>query len=153
MGLNAIYSCIEDEMEVEDKRTDGILQRIKQNAFVQKLKGVKNIRIIAVVFIIAIALIIYSTIATFGTQKSEEQTATQSLQNDEEARLSAILSTLEGAGEVQTMITKSDGNITGVLIVADGAKNPTTRLRLMRACASALGISEDIICVQSKQNQ
>lgn len=141
-------------MEVDDKRTDGILQRIKQNAFVQKLKSVKNIRIIAVVFIIAIALIIYSTVATFGAQKADEQTAdTQSLQNDEEARLSAILSTLEGAGEVQTMITKSDGNITGVLIVADGAKNPTTRLRLMRACASALGISEDIICVQSKQNQ
>ena len=40
-------------MEVEDRRNDGILQKVKQSAMVQKLKGIKNIRIIAVVFIIA----------------------------------------------------------------------------------------------------
>lgn len=140
-------------MEVEDRRDEGILHRIKQSAVVQKLKGVKNIRIIAVVFIIAIALIIYSTVATSTKKKAETQTSvSQSLENDEEARLSAILSNLEGAGDVQTMITKSDGEITGVLVIADGAKNPMIRLRLMQACASALGISEDIICVLCKQN-
>ncbi len=140
-------------MEVEDRRDEGILHRIKQSAVVQKLKGVKNIRIIAVVFIIAIALIIYSTVATSTKKKAETQrSVSQSLENDEEARLSAILSNLEGAGDVQTMITKSDGEITGVLVIADGAKNPMIRLRLMQACASALGISEDIICVLCKQN-
>jgi len=140
-------------MEVEDRRDEGILHKIKQSAVMQKLKGVKNIRIIAVVFIIAIALIIYSTVATSTKKKSETQTSvSQSLENDEEARLSAILSNLEGAGDVQTMITKSDGEITGVLVIADGAKNPMIRLRLMQACASALGISEDVICVLCKQN-
>mgnify|MGYP006962938577 FL=1 len=140
-------------MEVEDRRDEGILHKIKQSAVVQKLKGVKNIRIIAVVFIIAIALIIYSTVATSTKKKAETQTSvSQSLENDEEARLSAILSNLEGAGDVQTMITKSDGEITGVLVIADGAKNPMIRLRLMQACASALGISEDVICVLCKQN-
>lgn len=140
-------------MEVEDRRDEGILHRIKQSAVVQKLKGVKNIRIIAVVFIIAIALIIYSTVATSTKKKAETQrSVSQSLENDEEARLSAILSNLEGAGDVQTMITKSDGEITGVLVIADGAKNPMIRLRLMQACASALGINEDVICVLCKQN-
>lgn len=140
-------------MEVEDRRDDGIMHKIKQSAVVQKLKGVKNIRIIAVVFIIAIALIIYSSVATSTKKKAQAQTtATQSLENDEEARLSAILSNLEGAGNVQTMITKSNGEISGVLVIADGAKNPLTRVRLMQACASALGISEDKICVLCKQN-
>ena len=140
-------------MEVEDRRSDGILQKVKQSAMVQKLKGIKNIRIIVVVFIIAIALIIYSTVATSTKKKAETQTSvSQSLENDEEARLSAILSNLEGAGKVRTMITASDGEITGVLVVADGAKNPMTRLKLMQACASALGISEDIVCVLCKQN-
>ena len=140
-------------MEVEDRRSDGILHKVKQSAVVQKLKSIKNIRIIAVVFIIAIALIIYSTVATSTKKNAGTQTSvSQSLENDEEARLSAILSNLEGAGNVRTMITKSDGEITGVLVVADGAKNPTTRLKLTQACASALGISEDIVCVLCKQN-
>ena len=74
-------------MEVEDRRSDGILQKVKQSAMVQKLKDIKNIRIIAVVFIIAIALIIYSTVATSTKKKAETQTSvSQSLENDEQAR-------------------------------------------------------------------
>ena len=117
------------------------------------MSGIQKFLTVIFTFIIAIALIIYSTVATSTKKKAETQTSvSQSLENDEEARLSAILSNLEGAGKVRTMITASDGEITGVLVVADGAKNPMTRLKLMQACASALGISEDIVCVLCKQN-
>lgn len=137
-------------MEVEDKRKDGVMQKIRQSNFVKKLKGVKNIRIIAVVFIIAIALIIYSTVTT--TRAKDTTQVSTVTQTEEETRLSNILSNIEGAGEVQTMITKSDGQIVGVLVIADGAKNPMVRLRLLQASASALGISEDVISVLCRQN-
>lgn len=139
-------------MEVEDKRKDGFAQRISNSAIVKKLKSVKNIRIIAVVFIIAIALIIYSSVAASRESQSVSQSQPQSVQSEDEQRLSNILSQIDGAGQVQTMITKSDGQIVGVLVIADGAKNPYVRLKLMQASATALGVGEDVIDVLCKQN-
>lgn len=112
----------------------------------EKIKGIKNIKIIALVFIIAIALIIYSNVV--ASDKDEKQ----SFQNDEEARLASILSSVEGAGEVETMITKSSGQIVGVLVIATGANNPLVRLRLLNAASSALGIDSETVSVMSRKN-
>ena len=89
------------------------------------------------------ALIIYSNVAT--TKRSA-----QTFQNDEETRLSSILSSVEGAGEVETMITKSSGQVVGVLVIADGANNPLVRLRLLQAASSALGVDSEIVSVMSR---
>ncbi len=139
-------------MEVEDKRKDGLAQRIGNSAIVKKLKSIKNIRIIAVVFIIAIALIIYSSVVASRESKTVSQSQQQTVQSEDEQRLSSILSQIDGAGQVQTMITRTDGQIVGVLVIADGAKNPYVRLKLMQASATALGVSEDVISVLCKQN-
>lgn len=139
-------------MEVEDKRKDGLAQRIGNSAIVKKLKSIKNIRIIAVVFIIAIALIIYSSVVASRESKTVSQSQPQTVQSEDEQRLSGILSQIDGAGQVQTMITRTDGQIVGVLVIADGAKNPYVRLKLMQASATALGVSEDVISVLCKQN-
>lgn len=112
----------------------------------EKIKGIKNIKIIALVFIIAIALIIYSNVV--ASDKDEKQ----SFQNDEETRLASILSSVEGAGEVETMITKSSGQIVGVLVIATGANNPLVRLRLLNAASSALGIDSETVSVMSRKN-
>lgn len=112
----------------------------------EKIKGTKNIKIIALVFIIAIALIIYSNVV--ASDKDEKQ----SFQNDEETRLASILSSVEGAGDVETMITKSSGQIVGVLVIATGANNPLVRLRLLNATSSALGIDSETVSVMSRKN-
>ena len=112
----------------------------------EKIKGIKNIKIIALIFIIAIALIIYSSVA------ADKESEKQSFQNDDETRLASILSSVEGAGEVETMITKSSGQIVGVLVIADGANNPIVRLRLLSATASALGVDSDTVSVMSRKN-
>lgn len=111
----------------------------------EKIKGIKNIKIIALVFIIAIALIIYSNVV--ASDKDEK-----SFQNDEETRLASILSSVDGAGEVETMITKSSGQIVGVLVIATGANNPLVRLRLLNAASSALGIDSETVSVMSRKN-
>lgn len=121
------------------------IDKIKADAkgVFEKIKGIKNIKIIVLIFIIAIALIIYSNVAT--TKQSA-----QTFQNDEETRLSSILSSVEGAGEVETMITKSSGQVVGVLVIADGANNPLVRLRLLQAASSALGVDCEIVSVMSR---
>lgn len=111
----------------------------------EKIKGIKNIKIIALIFIIAISLIIYSSV---GTSKQTEKT----FQNEDELRLASILSSIDGAGEVETMISKSSGEIVGVLVIADGASNPLVRLRLLQAASSALGVDSDVVSVLSRKN-
>ena len=125
------------------------IEKIKsdvKSAF-EKIKGIKNIKIIVLIFIIAIALIIYSNVAT--TKDSVKQT----FQNEEEQRLSSILSSVDGAGEVETMITKSSGQIVGVLVIADGANNPLVRIRLLNAASSALGVDSSAVSVMSRKKQ
>ena len=111
----------------------------------EKIKGIKNIKIVALIFIIAISLIIYSSVAT---SKQTEKT----FQNEDELRLASILSSIDGAGEVETMISKSSGEIVGVLVIADGASNPLVRLRLLQAASSALGVDSDVVSVLSRKN-
>ena len=111
----------------------------------EQIKGIKNIKIIALIFIIAISLIIYSSVAT---SKQTEKT----FQNEDELRLASILSSIDGAGEVETMISKSSGEIVGVLVIADGASNPLVRLRLLQAASSALGVDSDVVSVLSRKN-
>ena len=123
------------------------IEKVKSDVFKawEKIKGIKNIKIIALIFIIAISLIIYSSVAT---SKQTEKT----FQNEDELRLASILSSIDGAGEVETMISKSSGEIVGVLVIADGASNPLVRLRLLQAASSALGVDSDVVSVLSRKN-
>ncbi len=133
-------------MEIVDERIESksIKDKIFSFDFVKRLKGIKNIRIIAIVFIIAIALIIYSSVSA-----NPSDTAPTSM-SDDEIRLSSILSSLDGVGEVESMISMRDGEIVGVLVIAEGGENPLTRLRIIDASASALGVDKSIVSVFSK---
>lgn len=131
-------------MEVEDIRKQGFFDRVRNSSAFKKLKSIKNIQIIVAIFIIAVALIIYSSVMSSRGGKSE---ATSSVMTSDEQRLSAILSRIEGAGDVEAMITVSDKKIVGVLIIAEGADSITVRVRLMEAAATALGVDKNIVSV------
>lgn len=134
-------------MEVSDERKDSVKAETK--GFIKKFKGIKNLQIIVVIFIIAVALIIYSTVTA---AKSADSTQTVgSVMTSDEQRLSAILSNIDGAGKVEAMITSADGTITGVLVIADGADDITVRLRLLEATATALGVSRNVVNVYSRK--
>lgn len=139
-------------MQIEDERKQSLSQKIRDNAFIKKIKSIKNIQIIAVIFIIAIALIIYSTVITSRETKTANTSNTSAVLSDDEIRLGNILSNIDGAGEVQTMITKSGNEIVGVLIIADGAANPLVRLRLIDAASTALGVDKKIVNVFGRKN-
>ncbi len=140
----------EDEnLKIEDRRNDGMFARVKNNSVIKKLRGIKNIQIIALIFIIAVGLIIYSSVTTANRGTSD---GTNSVMTAEEQRLSAVLSSIDGAGTVEAMITSRDGDIVGVIVIAEGAESITVRLKLLDAAACALGVSKQIVNVYSRKN-
>jgi len=94
--------------------------------FIEELKGARSIEWCLVVLAVAILLLTQWTGAPGGTIKQTEQ----------EQRLSAILSRIDGAGTVDVMISE-EGK--GVLIVAEGADHLGVSLRLQYAAQTLLG--------------
>lgn len=134
-------------MEVQDERKPDALEKIKSSNIIKKIKGIKNIRIIAAIFIIAVALLIYSSVATKNAATNTSSTVGSAEMDEDESRLAAILEGLEGVGEVETMITRSDGEIVGILVIAEGAEDIAVRLRLLSAVTTAMGVDKQIVNV------
>lgn len=147
-----------------------------------KAAGGKLLEIILVVILIAVAaIIVISSLGGGGGDTTSDDYARQL-----EARLSQVLSQMEGAGKVEAFITvRSDGalvvatetvenpdgsvttspvlsggepiileecnpEITGVLIVAEGADDLSVRFNLLEATASVLNINQSLIKVYTK---
>ena len=76
-------------MQIEDERKQGFFERVKQSPAIKKLRGVKNIQIVAIIFIIAVGLIIYSSVTA---AKDSGRGDSQPAMTKEELRLSEVLS-------------------------------------------------------------
>ena len=134
-------------MEVSDERGAGVVSKIANSSVVKKIKGIKNIRLIAAIFIIAVALLIYSTVAAADSVGTASQTEQSVSMDDEESRLAAILGGLDGVGEVEVMMTRRDDEIVGVLVLAEGAEDIAVMLRILSATTTAMGVDKGIVDV------
>lgn len=134
-------------MEVSDERGAGVVSKIANSSVVKKIKGIKNIRLIAAIFIIAVALLIYSTVAATDSVGTASQTEQSASMDDEESRLAAILGGLDGVGEVEVMMTRRDDEIVGVLVLAEGAEDIAVMLRILSATTTAMGVDKGIVDV------
>ena len=135
------------EVEIVEKKKTSFIDKIRKSPLVVKLKKIKNIEFILCLFIIAIALLLYSGLTKQSKTDTPVSSVTSASQSSDEARLSEILSAIDGAGEVHVMITQMDGKISGVLVVASGAKDLSIRLKLLEATKVALNVNADIVSV------
>lgn len=126
-------------MEVVDNRRTSVLDKIKDNPFVKKVFRSKKLRLVISAIIIALALIIYSGVS----EKKTEEVST--VMDEEETRLSKVLSSIEGAGQVEVMIVREDGIVTGVLVVAEGAKDIGVMLKLLDATSTVMGVDKSVV--------
>lgn len=126
-------------MEVVDNRRASVLDKIKDNPFVKKVFRSKKLRLVISAIIIALALIIYSGVS----EKKTEEVST--VMDEEETRLSKVLSSIEGAGQVEVMIVREDGVVTGVLVVAEGAKDIGVMLKLLDATSTVMGVDKSVV--------
>ncbi len=130
-----------------ENKFGGVFDKLRESGIYQKLKNTKKMQIVAVAFIIAVALVIYSSVVAKG---DEQAIATGVVASSQEARLSSILSSIDGAGEVEAMISEQNGEIVGVLVIAEGANNISVRVKLVDATSSALGVDRQIVNVYQK---
>ena len=64
---------------------------------------------------------------------------------EEEIRLATVLSNIDGVGEVKTMITRNGSEISGVLVIAEGAENISVMLKLLDATSTVMGVDKSIV--------
>ena len=83
--------------------------------------------------------------AVFRT--SESSAAGNFSQTTEEARLSVLLSKIEGAGEVTVLITEENGEPASAVVIFSGEDAILTRLRLTQVAAASLNIAENRVLV------
>ena len=73
-------------------------------------------------------------------------------QNNDEIRLSHVLASITGAGQVEVMIYYDDHTLPcGAVIVADGAGDPAVRIRLASAVTTLLGLDASRIAVYERE--
>ena len=125
-------------MEVIDERKEAFGERLKKQPLLKKLFAIKNLKIMVIAIIIALGLIIYSDVST-------NESGVVSNMDQEEIRLASTLSQIEGVGEVQTMITRNGDEISGVLVIAEGAENISVMLKLLDATATVMGVDKSIV--------
>lgn len=135
-------------MEVKDERRSDLFDKVKKSSVLKKIRGIKNIRLIAAIFIIAVALIIYSNVAADRAAADRTAGAPETSMDSDESRLAGILEGLEGVGRVETMITRGeDDEVVGIIVIAEGAEDIATRLRLLSAVTTAMGVDKQIVNV------
>ena len=103
------------------------------NGIWDRLRGARRIEVfIALTLTAALALIAVNALG--GDEGSTEKTAL-------EHRLERALEQIDGAGQVTAMVTENEeGNVEGVLVVADGLEDLGTYLCLQRAVIALLEV-------------
>ena len=135
-------------MEVKDERRSDLFDKVRNSSVLKKIRGIKNIRLIAAISIIAVALIIYSNVAADRAAADRTAGAPETSMDSDESRLAGILEGLEGVGRVETMITRGeDDEVVGIIVIAEGAEDIATRLRLLSAVTTAMGVDKQIVNV------
>ena len=128
----------------------------KIREIISKIKGIKNIKIILGLIIVAILILTYGSVKlkteslNNGTTKESQTTVTSAEYTEEEKKLADILSEIEGIGKTKVMICNgTEEQINGVIVVAEGANSPLVELQIKNAVATALKVNFNSVKVYS----
>lgn len=104
----------------------------------------------AVIIIVVLIIVLVGTI--YFTGKSENKDASSPTystvqKTDTELRLEKLLSSIEGVGDTEVMVRETEGKISGVVIVCQGAESITTKNKIINAVSVALNIDKKNIAI------
>ncbi len=117
----------------------------------QTLAAVRENKTARILLLAGAALLLLLTCwLVFGNRQAQD--ASGYVPTDREARLSALLSEVDGAGEVTVLISEEGNTATGAVVLFDGEDGILVRLRLTQIVARALGIAENrvLVCPSDK---
>ena len=100
----------------------------------------KSNTVIYILLAVGILMLVFANSAKQSIPDAETKSAETSSLNSETEK---ILSEIDGVGDVSVMMSLSpgkEGNITSVLVVADGGGNTAVREKIVRAIKVAVGV-------------
>ena len=104
---------------------------------------------IIIVILLIVLLIGAVYIIDKGEQTNSALTSVNANKSRTEVKLINILSSIEGVGSTDVMITENESEILGVVIVCEGADNIMTRNNILNAVSTALNIQKKLIAIYS----
>ena len=99
---------------------------------------------------LGVLLIVLSYLLPKQEQSETEIARTRS---ETEKRLSQVLSEIEGAGEVEVLVTDGEEGSIGAVIVAEGGEDLMVQSNLVRACCAALKLPAQAVEVFVKETK
>ncbi len=103
-----------------------------------------------IIIVVILIIVLVGTIYFLGRGGNKEPTRpTVTEQSETEVKLTAILSSIEGVGATNVMINESKDEITGVIIVCEGADSIIVRNDILNAVSTALNVEKNIIVIYS----
>ena len=106
------------------------------------------IRIIAVILIASVGILTLSIFA----ESSDGRKQIIDRDGSSEEQLCNILSSIKGAGSVEVMVEYNDDyNVTGVIVIADGGKDPIIANELTKGVATLYDIPVSSVIVFEKE--
>lgn len=111
-----------------------------------KEKAKKKWLEIALVGVVAVVL----GIAVWQVFLKDKQPTTTNADSDE-LRLVSILETIDGVGDAEVMIGRTEDGIQSVVIVCDGADQISVVIDVREAAATALGIEQKYVKIYLKK--
>lgn len=129
-----------------------------------KLKDDKNfMRLIFIIGIAGILLIFCSSYFEGDRDETDISYSIEDYQGEQEARIKEMAEDIQGVGRAEVMLTMENSAeqvytdktkikeieplVRGVVVVCDGANNPTVKENLLEFLTKALNISADKVCI------
>ena len=140
--------------------------------WIEKLKNIKHIEVyITIIFAIILILIFFSSIGSnknksisYSNSNTSQETTITSYVNDLEVKLEQILSQVQGASNVNVMVSLDMSTATvkdnivqtetfppskGIVIVAKGVENTAVKMNMLKAVQAVIDISSGRIEILS----
>lgn len=119
---------------------------------VKKITDLPLSKLFLPLLLIGLMLLVVGRYVGKTTKTTETQTSEYVINHTEqEERLAGILSKIEGAGEVEVMITTKD-KTSSVVVISTGADEPIVRLKLRQAVRTAVQTDNKNIKIIKKQS-
>lgn len=117
----------------------------------EKIPSRENfIRLITVLLIASIAILAFSILS----ESSDGRRQIADLDGGSEEQLCSVLSSIEGAGEVQVMVSyDSEDAVSGVIVIAEGGDDPVVASDLTRGVSTLFDIPLSNVIVFAREEE
>ncbi len=111
------------------------------------VKSNKTVIVIVILIIVLVGTIYFMNKGDDSKAGSSVTTSVSVQKTDTELRLQKLLSSIEGVGATEVMVRETDGKISGVVVVCEGAESISTKNKIINAVSVAVNIDKKNIAI------